>query len=247
MKRLRFFFAVLLFCGLFPLWRGLDFLVLVIPSPFLFAVAGTGIFTLCFLVPLHLLRPEFRKIYYIPILGTVTTLMWYGSPLSEKATMHFELRHCGLATFSGLIYPIRSVLPPAHLDDIEARNQFCWIRKMITQAPEDVEDVNELQNYLDLIRKKLLSPEHKYKASLPLIALLHGRLSASLSGTALENVEVGKLFVDSLHFWRSQYTEEISKRDYPWWNWPHSSYIQWEYGLIEDNWESVIENVKIEN
>ena len=117
---------------------------------------------------------------------------------------------------------------------------------MIVRMPEEIDDVKELQNYLDLLRQKLLSPPNKYKASLPLIAFLHGSMSASISGKAFESVEIGKMFVDSLHFWKGQYTVEISSLEYPWYAWPHSAYIQFEYGLIEKNWESLVEGIQIE-
>ncbi len=246
MRRLRVFFAIILFCGLFPLWRLMDYQILIIPSSLLFTVSMCMILTVCVIIPVHLSFPKIRKIFFLPAIIIGGILLWSGSPLSGMATYHFELRHCGAATFSGALYHARGLLPSAHQDDIEARNQMCWIRKMITRAPESISDVNELQNYLDLIRKKLLSPDHKYKVALPLIAFLHGRLSTSLSGTALESIEIGKLFLDSLQFWRTQYTEEISSRIYPWWNWPHSSYIKWEYGLIENNWESLVESIQIE-
>jgi hypothetical protein len=139
-----------------------------------------------------------------------------------------------------------NMLPPAHQDDIEARNQMCWVRKMVSRIPKQIDDVKELQNYLELIRQKLLSPPQKYKATLPLIAALHGAISASLYGPVLDSVEIGKMFVDSLHFWKSQYTVEISELDYPWYAWPHSAWVKWEYGIIEKNWEKIVNGLVIE-
>lgn len=173
-------------------------------------------------------------------------LVWLGSPLSGKATRNHDLRQCGLSTFAGFFYPVMNILPPAHQDDIEARNQMCWVRKMITRMPEEIDDVIELQNYLELLRQKLLSPPRKYKSTLPLIAFLHGAMSASLAGPAIESVEIGKMFVDSLHFWKGQYTVEISELEYPWYAWPHSAWVKWEYGLIEKNWEKIIEGIRYE-
>ncbi len=118
---------------------------------------------------------------------------------------------------------------------------------MITKMPQEIDNVNELKNYLDLIRQKLLSPPSKYKASLPLIAFLHGKMSAHLVGPALESIEIGRMFVDSLHFWKSQYTVEVNALEYPWYAWPHSAWIKWEYGLIERNWESIVESIQIES
>ncbi len=162
------------------------------------------------------------------------------------ATQNSEFRHCGFATYSGFLTPIKSILPPAHHDDVEVRNQMCWLRKMIVRMPEKIEDVNELKDYLDIIRQKLLTPTNKYRATLPFIAILHGKMSANLQGSALESVEIGKMFVDSLHFWKGQYTMEISAIAYPWYAWPHSAYIQFEYGLIERNWENLVEGIRLE-
>lgn len=246
MKRLRVIFAVGLLLLFFPVWRALDYQVAVIPSPGLFTFSLALLVLIAIVVPVRLLRPQWPEKFSWLLFLALIPLIWWGSGLSTKATLHHELRHCGSATFTGFLYPIRSVLPPAHQDDLEARNQMCWIRKMVVRLPEQIKDVKELQNYLDLLRKKLLSPGVKYKSSLPLIALLHGAISASLIGPVIETVEIGKLFVDSLHFWKSQYTVEISKLDYPWYAWPHSSFIQWEYALIEDNWESVVSSIQIE-
>lgn len=247
MKRLRTFFAVILLLLFFPLWRGLDYQVLFIPSSLLYTASLTMILFITVALPLRLLFPNLKKLYLLAGLLLVTPIIWQGSPLSGKATRHFELRHCGLSTFTGIFYPIRAILPPAHHDDVEVRNQMCWIRKMIVRMPEEIDDVKELQNYLDLLRQKLLSPPNKYKASLPLIAFLHGSMSATISGSAFESVQIGKMFVDSLHFWKSQYTVEISSIEYPWYAWPHSSVIQFEYGIIEKNWESIVSGVEISN
>lgn len=247
MKRLRIFFAVILLLFFLPFWRGLDYQVMVVPSPLLYTISLTGIFLMTVAIPVRLLFPHLRKLYLFAGVILLIPLFWYGSPLSGKATRHYELRHCGLSTYAGFFYHIRSILLPAHEDDLEVRNQMCWIRKMIVRMPEEIDDVKELQNYLDLLRQKLLSPPNKYKASLPLIAFLHGSMSASISGTALESVQVGKMFVDSLHFWKGQYTVEINAIEYPWYAWPHSAYTQFEYGLIEKNWESLVEGIQIES
>jgi hypothetical protein len=247
MKRLRVLFAAVLLVFFFPLWRSLDYQVLILPSAFMYTLSFATVFAFFVLVPIRLIAPNIRKKYLLLSLVLILPLTWLGSPLSNQATMHYELRHCGLSTFTGFFYPISAILPPAHQDDLEVRNQMCWIRKMVKRAPEDISDVKELQNYLELIRKKLLSPPVKYKAALPLIALLHGTLSASLEGPALESIEVGKMFVDSVHFWKGQYTTEISELQYPWYAWPHSAWIKWEYGLIEKNWEAIINSLTIES
>ena len=246
MTRLRIFFAVILVVMFFPVWRGLDYLVVITDSTLLFTMAFLLSSIIFIIVPIHLYKRDLKKIIYPIILLILGVFAFSGSTLSGKATRHYELRQCGVSTFAGFFYHVRNFLPPAHQDDLELRNQLCWVRKMITKMPQEIDDVNELKNYLDLIRQKLLSPPSKYKASLPLIAFLHGKMSASLVGPALESIEIGKMFVDALHFWKSQYTVEISALEYPWYAWPHSAWIKWEYGLIERNWESLVESIQIE-
>lgn len=247
MKRLRVLFATVLLLMYFPIWRGLDYQVVVVPSAGMFTLSLTAALLFFVLLPLRLLLPEVPKRYLFLGLLASSLLIWNGSPLSGKATRHDELRHCGLSTYAGFFYPLRSILPPAHHDDLEARNQMCWVRKMVVRMPEEITDVKELQNYLELLRQKLLAPPVKFKSTLPLIALLHGALSASLVGPVMESVEIGKMFVDSLHFWKGQYTTEISELEYPWFAWPHSSYIKWEYSLIEKNWESFVDSIQVES
>lgn len=247
MFRLRAFFAILLLLFFFPLWRYLDFLIITLLSPGLFTAAMSVLILICFFVPLRLLKPTIPRIHLFLIWISITVLAYLGAGLSGNETDDIAARHCGFSSFTGAFFVLRPLLPPAHQDDLEVRNQMCWVRKLITEVPEDIPDVKELQDYLEMIRQKLLGPERKYKATLPLIALLHAHLSANLSGTALESVEVGKMFVESLHFWKSQYTVEISALDYPWYAWPHAAYIQFEYGLIERNWESLVDGIRIEN
>jgi uncharacterized protein YjeT (DUF2065 family) len=247
MTRLRLFFAILLFLFFFPLWRAMDFQVITFSSGILYTLGMAMIIFITILIPMRLSFPLIKKLYLAVGFVIILGLIYLGSPLSGKATRHSELRHCGLATFTGLFYPISSILPPAHQVDLEVRNQMCWIRKMALRVPESITDIKELQNYLELIRQKLLSPPVKYKASLPLIAFLHGRMSTSLEGPAMESVELGKMFVDSLHFWKEQYTTEISELEFPWYAWPHSAFIQFEYGLIEKNWENLVESIQVEN
>ncbi|MES2528200.1 MAG: hypothetical protein V4598_14000 [Bdellovibrionota bacterium] len=246
MQRLRVFFALILCLLFFPFWRGLDYQVFILDSRILFTISFVLSSLFFILIPLHLAKRNIKKFIYPLILLILGIFAYSGSTLSGQATRHYELRHCGVSTFTGFFYHVRNFLPPAHQDDLEVRNQLCWIRKMITKMPQEIDDVNELKNYLELIRQKLLSPTSKFKASLPLIAFLHGKMSASLEGPALQSIEIGKMFVDALHFWKTQYTVEISALEYPWYAWPHSAFIKWEYGLIERNWESLVENIQIE-
>ena len=118
---------------------------------------------------------------------------------------------------------------------------MCWLRKMIARVPK-FDHLHEMTFYSKLIRDKLHKPEFKYRATLPLVALLEIRIMAS----SVETVDP-KWFQESLNFWISQYTYEISEREYTWTSWPHSNYIKWEYGLIEKNWQKLVEGITIQN
>ncbi len=171
------------------------------------------------------------------IMFGVAGLSYLSSPLSKMATENPTFNHCGQMTYTGMIYPAAKLLTDAYRDDLEARNQMCWIRKMITRVPEKY----ELGPYIKIVHDKLMKPEIKYRAALPLIAVLMLKINfGSNEANAPLNV------YDSLHFWVDQYTEEISSRDYKPWNWPHSSYIKFEYGLVEKNWQSLIDSIVVE-
>lgn len=107
------------------------------------------------------------------------------------------------------------------------------------RLPPKFDNDHELATYVNLTRDKLLSAPVKYKASLPFIALLHGKLFG------FSSFQESKMFLDSLNFWLEQYTEEVGAREYPLWNLPHSRYIKFEYGLIENNWKELIEGIEI--
>lgn len=240
MNRLRILFAAILLILALPFWRFVD--MAAISSPFQFPVtfALTFWFAVFIGIPLKLLITKFKTPYLVATIAVFGLLSWWASPLSDMATDNPEFNHCGPLTYTGTFYPLRTILSDAHHDDLEARNQLCWVRKMISRVPEKFDSLGEVKNYSDLIRNKLLKPEIKYRVSLPLIAILYFRINTS-GGDVIGVREV----YDSLHFWINHYTDEISGRDYSVWNWPHSSYIQWEYGLVEKNWESLIQNIVI--
>lgn len=246
MKRLRIFFAILLVLLFLPLWRLLDTLIILWPSSILYTMAFTLMATLTIIIPIHLLRPQWKPLYLISGLLLLSSLIWYGTPLSGMATENSEWRHCGSGTYSGFIYPIHTYLSDAHQDDIEARNQLCWLRKIFVRLPRRFDDLIEYQTYTKILNRKLHSPEMKFRASLPMIALIQGYLATRMDNDAFNNYKTGKSFVESLYEWRLHYTVEISSRTYSKWDWPHSSYIQFEYGLIERNWEKIIDGISIE-
>lgn len=212
--------------------------MVVIASPFEWPLtfALTLWFAIFIAIPVKLIVPRLKTVFLILGIAGFSTLSWWSGSLSRMSSKYPEYGHCGQLTYTGTFYPLRGLLTEAHHDDLEARNQLCWTRKLISRVPENFDFVF----YSKLIHETLLKPERKYRVSLPLIAALFVKINLSDEG-GVKNV------YDSLHFWVSHYTEEISAREYPAWNWPHSEYIQWEYGLIEKNWQSLIDGLVIEN
>ncbi len=241
MKRLRILFAAVLLLFALPTWRLLDLAAIGSPVELPVAFALALWFVLFLLLPLKLLRHQLK----VPILAVLavgfTIGAWLAGPLSKMTSRDPEFNHCGALTYTGNVYPIRELLTEAHQDDLDARNQLCWIRKLIARVPARFDEDSEVEFYTKLIRERLLKPELKYRVSLPLIALLYFRIHAA-SG----NLAGAKAVYDSLHFWITQYTEEIQSRSYSAWNWPHSDYIQWESGLVERNWQNLIARLTID-
>ncbi|HXH30936.1 MAG TPA: hypothetical protein VNJ01_09005 [Bacteriovoracaceae bacterium] len=241
MHRLKLFFVVLLLILALPVWRFIDLTVIIWPHPVLLSIFQTLWASIFLALPVKLLKPSLPPLRLLITLGVLSLGFWYAGPLSDMATIRPEFSHCGRLTYTGFIYPARSLLSDTHQDDLEARNQLCWVRKMVLRLPMKFDSTQEFEDFEKLIQQKLLKPEIKYRVSLPLIAVLYGSI-----GMTLGEIKGGHTFVKSLHFWREQYTVEISGRDYSVWNWPHSSYMKFEYGLVERNWENLIESMVIE-
>lgn len=238
MKRLKVIFAVPLILLALPFWRFMDLIAIVSPFEVLLTIAMVTYFAAFFALPVKLLFPKIKPLI---LLGSILLLglsVFFTGPISKQASLHPELNHCGKMTYTGFFYPIRNFVTDAHRDDLEARNQLCWLRKLISKVPEKFDNEDETKIYADLTQDKLFKPEIKYRVTLPLMALLYIKIYTA----QIDNIE-GKKIYDSLHFWFSQYTEEISQREYSWWNWPHSEYMIWEYGLIEKNWEKLIDSI----
>ena len=237
MKRLRVIFAVVFLLLALPMWRFIDMIAIASPFewPLTFAMfIWAGIFIA---IPMKLIRQKTQVWVLLMVMTLAGALTYWSTPLSRMATENPTFNHCGQMTYTGMIYPAAKLLTDAYRDDLEARNQMCWIRKMITRVPEKY----ELGPYIKIVHDKLMKPEIKYRAALPLIAVLMLKINfGSNEANAPLNV------YDSLHFWVDQYTEEISSRDYKPWNWPHSSYIKFEYGLVEKNWQSLIDSIVVE-
>jgi hypothetical protein len=241
MKRLRTLFAIILFLLALPFWRFAD--MIAIASPFVWPMAFSLMFwfALFLAIPAKLIFPRIKTPILLGAIFLFGALNFWTSPMSGMSSRGPEFNHCGALTYTGVIYPVRVFLTDAHHDDLEARNQLCWIRKLIAKVPSRFEDKIEVETYTKIIRDRLLKPGMKYRVSLPFIAILYIRIN-SAGG---DHVGVKEIY-DSLHFWTNHYTEEMRNRSYKIWNWPHSDYIQWEYGLVEKNWQSLIDNIVVE-
>lgn len=235
MKRLKVFFAVCLLILAVPFWRLTDWTLLLFPWKMVTVLAQTFWASLFLVTALNLLVPKIRWWMDLLIIGSIAGLCYMAGPLTGMTTIEPTLTHCGRTSFGGFFYPIRKILTPAQQDDLEARNQICWVVKMIRQVPDAIPP-EDLANRLNLMKNKLMKPEIKYKVTLPWIAFLLGRY---LTSSEIEN---SPLLIQNLGFWSNLYTEQISTRQYGWYDTPFAFITQTEYGFIERNWE----NIKLE-
>jgi hypothetical protein len=215
----------------------------VVLSPFrilvtLFLVIWFGIFIG---VPLFLLFPRLKPLILMLLITGYGISCWIIAPLSETDTENPLAPHCGLLTFTGLFYDLRPVLTDAYRDDLEVRNQMCWLRKLISGVPSKFETAIEMEQFSTMTRERLLRPEIKFRANLPLVAILNFKISSA----AYDNSEAKDIY-NSIRYWENFYTDEIRLREYKLWNWPHSNYIKMEYGLIEENWQKLIDHLVLE-
>lgn len=192
-------------------------------------------------IPMKLLIPKIKPLWIVLFLFAFAGFTYGVGPLSNMATQDPNHKHCSSITYTGFFYPLRNLLTEAHRDDLEARNQLCWVRKMISRVPKKFDTEQEVNDYTYLVQQKLLKPEIKYRTALPLIAVLYLQIN-----TSWDNPMGIKRIYDSLHFWITQYNDEIKSRKYPAWNWPHSDYIKWEYGLVEENWQNLVDSIVIQ-
>jgi len=184
------------------------------------------------LLPLKLLIPGMNRWISILMLLSFGTFAWVAGPHTNQATLEPSLTHCGRMSYAGFFYPMRVILTNAHQDDLEARNQMCWLVKMISKVPSEIA-AEDLANHLNIMKNKLMKPTQKYRASLPWITILLGKY---LTSSEIQN---SPLLVQNLGFWSNLYAEEISGREYAWYSWPHSAIIKFEYGFIEKNWGNI--------
>lgn len=241
MKIIRLALASLLLLLAVPVWRSFDWISIIWPESYAMTLS-LGLWSIIFLsLPLKLLRPKIHPVLMLAPFLLFWGLSFYFSPLTKMATNLSTHTHCGYLTYSGSLYPLSPILSEAFRDDLEARNQMCWLRKMISKIPEKFDNSSEVNAYLDLTQKRLMAPEIKYRVSLPFVLVFLGKTLHSWEkmNDPLNQFETAKMLMKGIPFWTEQYQHEISLRKYGWWNWPHSSLIQFEYGLIESNWEKI--------
>ena len=232
MKRLRYLFAGILLLVSFPSWRLLDWANVILPFQWIIT-SGFVLWGVIFVIfPLKLILTKLHRRWALFIILSLGSLSWLSGPFTAQTTLDPNSSHCGRTSYTGFFYPARSLLSNAHQDDLELRNQMCWLVKMIKKVPSEIAP-EDLAHHLNLMKNKLLKPSLKFRASLPWITFLLGRY---LSASELKN---SPLLVQNLSYWTQLYNEEISARKYPWYEWPHSAMIQFEYGVIEKHWETI--------
>jgi hypothetical protein len=234
MKRLRYLFILALALIGLPFWRWLDLSVIVWPNPYFFSFLFTLLSLLFICWPVKLFRPRWQWRWILLLLFSLTGLSFLSGPLSSMATTDPKAAHCGKLTYTGFFYALHPYLNSAHQDDLEARNQLCWVRKMISRVPSRLESNIEVETYLKITQAKLMKPENKFRVSLPLVLFLWGKILY-----AIEGLQTSFLIADGLKLWSEQYSLEISERQYHWYEWPYSEIIKFEYGIIEKNWQKI--------
>lgn len=241
MKRLKVLFSVFLLLLSIPSWRLLDYLGLSLPFLWPFSFGFVFWFAFFIAIPLKLLIPKIKTFILIGLILCFSLIAFNSDIYSKESSEDPTQSHCSPFTFTGFFYPMRIFLGDASKDDLEARNQMCWLRKLMKEVPSTFQTEVEADQLTARLEDKLLYPEIKYRSSLPLIAALYFTVN-----TSTKNIMRPKQVYDSLHLWINHYTDEISEREYSVWNFPISNYLKWEYGLIEKNWQKLIDNLVVE-
>jgi hypothetical protein len=242
MKRLKVLFSIFLLIASVPFWRLLDYLGVSLPFEWPLSLGLIFWFAVFIAIPIKLLIPKIKTIMIVGLVLIFAFFAFNIRPYSNHDSIDSNLSHCSIHTFTGFAYPLRIILSEASRDDLEARNQMCWMRKLISEVPTQFQSEVDADTYTKNIESTLLSPELKYRSTLPLIAALYIKIN-----TSTKDVIRMKEVYDSLHLWINHYTDEISERDYGTSSFPFSYYLKWEYGLIEKNWQKFVDNLLIES
>lgn len=240
MKRLKILFAIILLILSLPAWRLQDWAIVTLPFPLLNTAMMVAWGCIFVAFPLNLILERFKWWMAFLLVLAIGFSAWLATPLSNQATIDPNLNHCGKLTYTGFFYPIRNLLSPVHTDDLEVRNQMCWVVKMIQRSPQKIAP-DELPLQMDLLQKKLMKPQYKYRATLPWIMFLVSRyLSATeVSNSTLAKIQDSRHLVNNFKLWTEMYAETVSAREYAWYEWPHSVIVKLEYGFIEENWDKI--------
>jgi hypothetical protein len=229
MSWFKYVFALLVLLIAIPLWRFMDLIAWVYPIHS-FMILAMILWVIFFVIlPLKAFVPVNRFLFLGIIIGT-GFLTWNNSPLSKLSTLDPDVGHCGPLTFTGALYPLRPILNASLLDDLEVRNQICWVTKMMRKSVDSFDPTN--------MRNILLRPANKYKSALPAIAFYFAKI-------AKEKPELSLILLQETKLLAEHYTYEIHAKKYGLWDWPHSAYIKWEYGLIERNWQGLVDGIEI--
>jgi hypothetical protein len=245
MNWIRPLLAGILLIGLPIGWRGLDWLLFTLPLPLIYAASATLLALIFVMGPIKLLNLNIPRSWPWGFMLVLATGLYAGGGLSSLSSEAPDQRHCGVATFTGALYNLRPLFSHAISDDLELRNQLCWLRKLNQEVPESFATIEAQNDYFKEMQDKLMQPREKFRAALPLVTVLMVNILARLqeSPGAFHQLRRGKQFMDNLNFWTRHYTTEISAREYGWWDWPVSSWIRFEYGLIERHWQQLVDSI----
>src|SRR5665647_1086291 len=158
------------------IWRLMDWVVILWPHPLMYVLIMVISSMVLVALPIRLFRPRTHFGWYLGIFVFFGVISWWAGPFSRMATKGHEHVHCGRATYSGFFYPIKDYMFNAFQDDLDVRNQLCWIRKMIIKVPTSFTTDEDLRNYYNLIAARLKKPDHKYRVALPAVLFLTGKI-----------------------------------------------------------------------
>jgi hypothetical protein len=98
---------------------------------------------------------------------------------------------------------------------------------MIKKAPPQFNSSEDVDLYAELLKNRLLLPEQKFRVALPLIGVLFFEVYA-------QEPTLSHKILGAVNFFEANYKDELSSRDYRWWEKPYSNLVHFEYGLIEN-------------
>jgi hypothetical protein len=150
MKRLKLLFAGILLFLAIPFWRFADMVGIISPFEWPLTIALMIWFAAFIVIPAKLIFPQTKTYILVLAILSFGSLGWWTGPVSNQGTLHPELNHCGPLTYTGMFYPARGLLSEAHHDDLDVRNQMCWIRKMISKVPVKFDTIEEMEAYSKL-------------------------------------------------------------------------------------------------